>query len=351
MRLRRSSSALSSYDSIMDTMTNVVAVLIIVVAVTQLSVVDAVRGSQEKLPEVAPEALAQARADEDALRAQLATLRERWEALLAKAPGRRIELTDLRRANAVLAAEVEGPTDFHARSATLTAEIVRLEKQEGDLRAEKAEALDRLGELRAALDTSAAKLVERTVVRLPNPDSARAEGKEIFRFICRRGQVFPLDQPKLVATLLQEIQNVTGGLGNRTRTQVWRAVAAELDNVKARFTSNDFGDSYFRLKVLGEDKATSYSVGVEFELRDSAVGTSVETLAASESALHVQLAQLDPHKQWIQFQVRDDSFDVYLRARMVAEQAGFAVGWDVMGAENFGGWFTGSGGGDPSIPD
>ena len=95
MARRRRRDREGNYDSVLDTMTNVVGILVIVVAVTQMSVGDAVRTSvrdREALPEVSPETLEAMRARAGELETTLARLRADWGKLEATLPDRRIEL-------------------------------------------------------------------------------------------------------------------------------------------------------------------------------------------------------------------------------------------------------------------
>jgi hypothetical protein len=42
------------------------------------------------------------------------------------------------------------------------------------------------------------------------------------------------------------------------------------------------------------------------------------------------LTRFDPRRTFFQFYVWDDSFDVYLKARELANEAGYSAGWDAL---------------------
>jgi hypothetical protein len=62
-------------------------------------------------------------------------------------------------------------------------------------------------------------------------------------------------------------------------------------------------------------------------------GDTVEQLKSPTSKYWAVIKGLDKNKQFVFFLVRDDSFDVFRRARLEADIIGFAVGWELM-AEN-----------------
>ncbi len=353
-RMRKSRAAGAGYDSILDTMTNVVGILIIVVAVTQLSVADAVdrgsRGQDQVVAEVSEEALASVRSSAQELGERLQDLEERWAGLELKSVDRRIELEQLERAIRELSAEAVNPTPFHAREATLKTELASLERQQASVEDAERDALARIRELKASLDSAETpQLADRPQVRLPNPDPARSKGKKIYRFFCRNGKVYPVDETQLDKKMFAEIKRVAGSLKTRS-------VVTKLDEIKQHFGDNDFGDEFFRLKINGwkrnEGRQIRYSLSAEYTLRPHAKGATLEQLKDPASVFGRKLALLDDAKRWIYFGVWEDSFEAYLAARQVAERSGFAVGWTPYAGAEFGWSLSGSGGSGPgAIPD
>jgi hypothetical protein len=63
------------------------------------------------------------------------------------------------------------------------------------------------------------------------------------------------------------------------------------------------------------------------EWRRTDIGETPEQLQSPRAALRELLTQIDPKKEYLYFYVWGDSFEAYLEARRLAEEAGFQVGW------------------------
>lgn len=331
MNARRSRKLGDGNDSVMDTMTNVVAVLLIVVAVTQLGFGDAAaRGrGQDVAAEVAPEALEAARAEHERLEASLAGLQARWGELEAGLPARRIELADLEAAIAELSAELARPLATPVDAAErerVEQELARLEQALAEARA----ALARCDERKQALVEAAQP--ERLAV--PNWDPKLAEGRTQVRFLCRADKVFELDLAAVDAAQSAEDRRVANSV--RWSPATWDATCRR---VVEHFGTRDIGTPTYRLLVrrsekpikVREPQGTSvdlHDLRLVVELRDGAEGSTLEHLLDGTAAFQARLAQLDPAKHWVHFRVFDESIEEYLAARAVATRAGFSVGWD-----------------------
>ena len=68
--------------------------------------------------------------------------------------------------------------------------------------------------------------------------------------------------------------------------------------------------------------------------RDRGAGDDVAELRRKDADFRRSLAQLDPDRHYLTFLVWGDSFEPYLEARRVAEDAGFAVGWEALGVQH-----------------
>ena len=86
----------ASLDSLLDTMTNVVGILIIMLIVTQLGVGQAVERIKGFVDEVSQEDYDQALAESEDLKALLEELRAEWRELDPRVPEMRLSLAVLR---------------------------------------------------------------------------------------------------------------------------------------------------------------------------------------------------------------------------------------------------------------
>lgn len=65
-----------------------------------------------------------------------------------------------------------------------------------------------------------------------------------------------------------------------------------------------------------------------YEPLENVAGESPSQLNATSSQFRQKLSQLNPNETYIAFIVRPDSFQAFRRAREIAWQAGFDVGWE-----------------------
>jgi len=96
MRRRRRQSDDGNLDSLLDTMTNVVGILIILMAMTQIGVGDAVqrilRETDAPLAEISDEAVINKQAELDELEKTLKAVRFQWEELAREVNGNQASL-------------------------------------------------------------------------------------------------------------------------------------------------------------------------------------------------------------------------------------------------------------------
>ena len=70
------------------------------------------------------------------------------------------------------------------------------------------------------------------------------------------------------------------------------------------------------------------------EARSGVPGETITDLEnANNGKFQAILSQLDKDRQYIAFLVRDDSFNVFRRARQLADEAGFDTGWELLGID------------------
>ena len=63
-----------------------------------------------------------------------------------------------------------------------------------------------------------------------------------------------------------------------------------------------------------------------------ASGEAAIELGNPNSKYQQILSQLDKNKQYVAFLVRDDSFNVFRKARQVADNVGLDTGWELLGS-------------------
>jgi hypothetical protein len=289
-------------DPLVDTLSNVVGILVIVVVLTQLQLgdalarvaeVDFLRSREERARELMP--------------AEAQALSVRNEALLRRTD-RDVEGSILLAEQMldVLSQAETAPRNLGSESlAGLREELARSQKNLGESKA----ALDRRDRFAGHLQ----QVPKKMVARLPDPTVI--QGKESW-ILVRNGRIYLADREKLFERGQAAISRVLGvGIRDREiRADEWASVAHYL-------RKRDTGDGSFRWQLK-----TGSSLRVELAWRNRDLGLEFSDLSTNRS-MREWLAARSPDVDLIQFQVWSDSFEAYLAAREVIEAAGFRAGW------------------------
>ncbi|MBN1509265.1 MAG: hypothetical protein JW955_20640 [Sedimentisphaerales bacterium] len=288
----------------MDTMTNVVGILIILLAVTQLSVGHTIKQirfrtgasgvSVEEFEKTGKEWTG-LRSEKGGLEKDLAKYRSRIKGMGHNKEEAR-QRAELRRRI--------GEEPLPSRQA-LEADIASLERQIADLN-EKITAKEKEIEARrSALAKTYREEPKVTEVSIPVLTPAPA-GLEQVCFICRKGRVHPFNTESLWNQFMQVSREITG-----QRTGNIKVGPGELAKIVAYLNQHDVGDEYIRLKVVD----LSVVALLRFEPRRPDQGETAEQMSARGSIYMRRLKSVDPKKQFLKFFVWSDSFDTYMSAR------------------------------------
>lgn len=310
-------------DPLVDTLSNVVGILVIVIAMTRLEVGDAVARVARELAEGTTAAPVDTRplptrervADPEleALRARLAArgvedparaerflagaLRELEGAQPARAPGR------------PHAGGEDAPGSSGSGAAGMADEA--LAGSVAEARASLAAARSH----RAEREAYAAALVDvpkRLVARLPDPQIV--VGREAW-ILVRHGRVYPVDREALFERGSEAVRRIVpDGVQRRLRTDEYETVARYL-----RKADIGLGSHHWLLQTEPEPRMV-----LAWRSEDGGID---RTRLASDPRLRDWLARRDPKQDSIHFHVWTDSFETYLEARTIVEAAGFRAGW------------------------
>ena len=318
---RRSHAQAGNLDSLLDTMANVTGILIVLLAVTQLSVSDAmarIRSELSERPELTAQSLAQAEEEASQLAATLASLEARRTELLRERGRAAEELATLRSENASPAVGLQFAGDLPALREAL-------EKSERD----EQHLADRVGEARreiAVLDQqlAAARHSSPREVVLPDPRPPPSGARQLPVFV-RYGRVVPVDVSELIGRLQRGTRLASEGK--------WVFLDGppnfvDRSQIVAYFQIHDIGTENFRWHVVNNGGRDFYA---HLEWRDRKMGDSLETLLGERSLFKRELKRLRPSTHYLLFLVWEDSFEPYLLAREMAAEAGFASGWEPYG--------------------
>lgn len=304
-------------DPLVDTLFNVVGILVFIVALTQLQLGDAIERLTSTRGEVAVAAaeaqrlLAQRNAATEPLEAQLAALEAEEAEILRRSTG------DLEEA----AEEIEWALKTLAETPDAALRGAAAKDPVGATRASdpNAAARSRLARARQALEARTAarnrlreKVPEALVARLPDPAVLR--GREQW-ILCRYERCYPADR----SALIQEGSEAVSRVLQHNRLQDIRP--DEFESLAHHFRKRPIGDATFRWQIVAQGRPRARLAWRKKE------GGFDRLDFAQEKPLSSWLARRSPSKDFIRFWVWSDSFDVYLRARQETEAAGFRAGW------------------------
>jgi hypothetical protein len=148
----------------------------------------------------------------------------------------------------------------------------------------------------------------------PAPMAAPTDKVPVF-FECRNQEIFYIDK----VTLDDQVTKLLSTLSPGVRT-------GKLENFLKVVQGQEIGNEYYKVNpsyLLAAILAIDGRSGVHGETKDQ--------IQLATSKFWTVLKQLDRNSQFVVFLVRDDSFDIMRRARRTADQAGFIVGWDLLG--------------------
>ena len=303
-------------DPLVDTLSNVVGILVIVIALTQLELGDALdrvaRGGGEPTPSEAlgPAPSESLGAEQVALEVRLERLRARGvDDLAASAEVLRRRLAELKEVVATVPRETraEGASASSEAGGSREALARRVARARDSLAAARASHAHRES-YAAALATVPRELV----ARLPDPEIV--EGREAW-ILVRYGRVYLVDREALFDQGRRAIERIVpDGATRALRPDEFESVAHYL-------RKSEIGLGAHRWRLTTEP---SVRLGLAWRTRDGGIERS---RLATDPELASWLAARRPDLDTIRFHVWSDSFETYLEARTRVEAAGFRAGW------------------------
>jgi len=317
-----------SLDSLLDTLTNVVGILVIVLVVTMMDVNQAVE--QVKFRDIREEDLAEVVADVERATVESAELTEQLTELTGDVPPE----TTFRLEAAVAALDTQlqaaRQTQQQAQQARQRQDQLR---QQVAAQAAKADQLQETVEaqrlevrtLRARLDQpSTVKTPPARSIALPDPRPAPKGASARFVF-CHYGTV--------------QFFDVNGYQQRAEKRALFLVSSRKLDQDKAKGI-----DAQVFKKLFDERPISDGQARVELVIRGAwgalqmiprKQGETAERLAEGSSRYESLLRRLSGENIYLRFIVWPDSYDAYLVARQLANNYEIPAGWQPYTAEHF----------------
>jgi hypothetical protein len=313
------------FVALMDTMTNVVGVLTIVLVMIGISLASAVRKVLSDLPPATPQQVEAAQSKLDAARAAL------------KAPEVALKALEQAKADpAAIAAELarleKQAKEKGVRLPDADALAKERAKREEELAAKKAEAAKRaeeLARLRAALSAiPVPKPVEGKVIRVPDsrpiPDGATVE-----RFMVTGDAIYYVDAEGATRAVARELESSFARAlelrrvkdGNKTRP------IFDQDKLVAHFARRKLQHREFSLEVPYSKPYTRPRVKM---VPRPGTGEPLAKALQFNSIYQSTLRGIKARpKSVVLFMVMADGFEAYLGARDVCDRMGVPAGWEL----------------------
>lgn len=320
----RSDATEVNLDSLLDTVTNVVGILVLVLVLLTLNIQKTVERIREEDPSqfgVSEEMLAE-------IQQQSEQQREIIKELQVEVFGLDVRLEQDREAikeqQQILEELQEVPDIEPVDLKELKKVVAERKKKQEELQKE----LTKIDEEIAAIEGELGETPEMTapppqIVRLPNPRPAPKGASEI-RFLCREGRVMFFDPEQLRERVQKQVEFLLKGLLAKAGPD------GEIDCEKLVETYNKkaISDNDFRSRLAVEN----YNLVLIYEHRGT--GETPDRLRQPSSRFRGVIQRMDPEKAYARFLVWPDSFDVYVQARALCDERGVLAGWEPY-TENF----------------
>ncbi len=316
MRVRKRSLT-GNLDSLLDTMTNVVGILLILLAVTQLGVGDAVKRIQHAESGKADEEYQKTVSKTHQLAGDLEQEKARPKEINAALPEHQAglakkqnEIVEVKLQIAELE-KIQAETEKTLKETEAQRQKVRL------LETQFAQIDEQVARLKAQLDATPGPPPPPPpkIVTLPNPRAAPKDAHPV-EFVCQYGRIVPFNPGGLRRIAQVRI--------NRSQKELRKGDRIDCKKLTAIFEEEDIGNAYFRLKIKTENGVPRLLLHQRPDAGDGAAD-----LPDRKSTYQQILSEVDKKKEYLRFHVYPDSYGTYLAAREVALRPyNLNAGWD-----------------------
>lgn len=150
----------------------------------------------------------------------------------------------------------------------------------------------------------------------PTPRAAITDKQAVF-FECRGNEVFDIDKDQLSAETAKMLSTISPGVRGGDLGEFLKVIQGQ-----------EIGNAYYKVNP-------SYLLTgiMALEPRADVRGEDMDQIENASSKFQAALSQLDLKTQYVAFLVRDDSFNVFRKARELADRAGFNTGWELLGQD------------------
>lgn len=326
MAKRRHVEEEEGLDSLLDTMFNVVGILIIVLVVVQLGMQESVKQIASSM-QIDPLALEQLikdleEAQKDKLKVEkdLKDLNPDEQDLEMLIQRLQSESTAkeaiLKSQQGELQKAIIAQKDALAMAKKADENKEQREKLSSDLNS----ALEQIAKLEATIDDTPERAqMAAKVVTLPDPRPAPEGIKEAI-FLLTGNQVYPIvDDPIRTAARKRAEYQAERGVRKYVKDP---KQGIDAEKFVEDFNERPMSDDWFRFEMY----ATGRDPRLRFKPKEDA-GFKVDEIASPRSRFRRLLSTVDPSKFYFKFIVLPDSYEAYVETRHVTDGMGYLAGW------------------------
>jgi len=320
-------------DSLLDTMTNVVGILVILLVVTQLGVSTAVKRIRSNLPEVDAAQVEKARAESIAAAKALEALRGEWAKVENDYKENSNRLVTLSKSTD--ASQADRHAELLKTLELLSDKTEKGESNEADLQSSVEKLKSELEKVRNELaEMEKLEKPPEKVVRIPNPRPAPKDAKGEW-FVCFNGRVtyvnvdgIALSAAKRLSMMKMQFRHGAAGLSKQSANTPSKTEPFIYDRAKVEnyFKKNKIVIDEHRVSVFGRGYHPACWLTLEFNMRRA---EDITGFLRPWSKLRKSLAAVKKRGNYANFIVYPDSFEAYLKAREVANEMNVPAGWQV----------------------
>ena len=324
-------------DALLDTMTNVVGILVLVLIVTQMGVADVIttiknnRRIDAAQVQMLQEQIESKQTEHLQLREMMASsieldpeeLKRELQSQQEQLMNRRQLVQEKNQERNQFAIKIDQDRQQAEKNKQLIADT---EQQRNQLQPLILASLNRKAELEAMLDDSPQTDRPAPIqISVPNPRPAPAGSQEIV-LICKDNRLYPADP----------------NYYRKSTEAKAKAIIAKfnLDSDPTQgIDPESFSKHYVRLKEQNDFIQVNHFVEKDRYPRFQLIpregkGAAVKEVQNPRSRIRTKwLTLIDPTKYYVRFYVMPDSFEVYLATRRVLDDAGVLAGWQPQGLD------------------
>lgn len=326
-RKRNSDGGGVSLDSLMDALTNVVAVLILVLLLVSADVKQKVEQFFDDLEPATPQQIEESKKKIEELEKE----QQKLDQLLTEEPPSPEDLEEEKRKLALLEKTIE---DTEKKNRELLANLDQLKKLEAEKRKQRDKEekktvfmQEEIARLESLLDETPVLNIPATEVSIPVSRPV-PKSSETYYAIVTQDRVHFIDPFTPVETLEDQIKkNERKWLIDRVKRGNDRIKIYDQAQMAEYFNTFDFKNTRKQqVKIITNPISTKISMNIVPDLKEG--GTHIDELSGKTNTFVSILSKLRNNKKAVLFFLVDTkSFNTYLQARSLADKAGIAAGW------------------------